>query len=818
MSFIHKFKIDVDKIPDYPDFNTPFHIEVNLDVAKSIVDTLPPESKHEFAKLMQCIHNDTLYSNYTPRHGLGRYYPDRPTTTPSPHYSNLCAMPKAMKDTLFHHGGFVDYDQVKGHATLLYDWAFQEGIVLDAYHEYLTRFEDMVQELSVYYSTDVALTRSHIKDLFNRTIYGGGHKAWVDDIQAGRKRSMDGTVVELRSPIFLQNIDVPHDTYCRFKKETDMLIQKIYSSNPDIQDMVCKSIPDLEKNTWKRRNRVMSYVCGTLEHFVTYQAYTYAYTHGMCKRYTVDWAYDGFTFQPTCSAEELVDHEVAMNAFVREQTGWKHVCFIQKPFTRVVPYTRKVDIPSGIMDMQKFIQLECPYPTFSTYHENPKLSKAEQKKAEALHNYRMKQLAIFTFQRTVEMKCRYFEQFHAKILQPPMFIRYANRTLYMLNPQKITQQYEHIILQNPCKIVPDKFTDIWRARTSIKSFENLDFLPPPRYCPLTTLNTFTGLYAETLPSACVDISLFFYQLNLLCGEDDKAADYVLNWMAHRVQRPGDLPRSALVFIGEQGTGKNMLWDAFGTILGQDYYLLTDNFEKVMGRFNMNHNKLLVVLDEVRGRDGFEYSESIKALITTPTLAWEEKGINPVIISNCAGMVFFSNGANGTPVKIEYGDRRMSAYQCSSKHKGDCDYFTKLFEFFQNTSTLRTIYDHLMQRDISRWRSEQDRVLTDFYRELQSSNRPAMSVYLEQKLTEYELHGTITQTNQLSAPLFAEFKSWLSENGFTKLDYNSTRFGRELVSYGGIDKRHSRAGAMYTFDFTELRTSLVKKGHIPGCLL
>ena len=802
LSFVSQFKLNLKKIPTYPDFEETFHIHVDRSVAQSILDyntTVTTETRVEFTKILDEVDNNRLASKYKPVHGIGRYYAECDAF----HYNHLGNMPKSIKDTLYDHGGFVDYDQVKGHATILYALACVEGIDLPGYGDYLTHFEDVAREMIEYYSTDVPLTISHIKDLFNATIYGGGHDGWIKALQTGCKVDKKGRLVERHTPMVLKNTDVPHDRYCRFKLDTDQLIQRIYASNPELQELVCSTLPDDDKHHWKRRNRVMSYFCGTLEHFITYQAYTYAHTNGMCRQYEVDWCFDGFTFQPACSHEQLVKHESLLNAYVRKQTGLSQITFIRKPFSAVSCPTFK--IPGDIMDMTMFIS-EAP----------PPLRKCDRSTMTDKEKRDRNILEYQHYFREVELKARMFEVYHVKILQPPMFIRCSNRSMYMLPAHKLTEQYEHVQILKPGQPPhPVKFTDAWRARSSIKSYESFDFLPPPLPCPKTTLNTFTGLYAETLPDAKADISLMFYQLRLLCGENELAMEYVLNWIAHRVQRPGELPRSALVFVGEQGTGKNLFWEGIGIMIGKDYYLLTDNFEKVMGRFNMNQNKILLVMDEVRGKDGFEYSENIKALITTPTLAWEQKGLNPTMITNCAGMVFFSNGSNGTPVKIEYGDRRMSAYQCSSKHKGDADYFTKLAAFMNDKANLRTMYDYFKQRDISNWRPEQDRVLTDFYRELQSSNRPAMSVFLEERLLQYESAksmGEETVTQQLATQLFTEFKSWLVENGFTKLDYNSNRFGREVTTYG-LNKRHSRAGAMYTFEYTELRILLTKKGHL-----
>jgi len=96
---------------------------------------------------------------------------------------------------------------------------------------------------------------------------------------------------------------------------------------------------------------------------------------------------------------------------------------------------------------------------------------------------------------------------------------------------------------------PVPYTGEWRIREDIRTFENVDFLPPPLVCEESTFNMYFGLREETLPPVAdnIDISMFRSHLHILCGEEEKATEYVLNYLAHLVQFPGTLPRVGLVF-------------------------------------------------------------------------------------------------------------------------------------------------------------------------------------------------------------------------------------------------------------------------------
>ena len=479
-------------------------------------------------------------------------------------------------------------------------------------------------------------------------------------------------------------------------------------------------------------------------------------------------------------------------------------------------------IPNDLMDIKKLIKLtsnivveeldEEQLTEIEKYTAKEKV-KAMKEKYQEIEKQRWKQ-----FNDTLTLKTEYFETYHAKILTPAGFVRIYNRQIEITTSRDLSLQYENVIVMKPSKIglQPKKFTDEWRILENIRTYNTLNFLPPPLICPKHTLNTFIGLNGELLPKSNVDISPFTEHLLLLVGEDVKAMNYCLDYLAHMVQQPGNLPRTALVFKSEQGVGKNIFFESFGKmIIGTDNYLATDSMEKIIGRFNMNQNKLMVIMDEVKGKDAFENSEALKNLITAETLCWEQKGINGIKINNCGRYIFFSNGMS--PIKIEYSDRRFNVYESSNKYRNNKEYFKKLKSFLDDETCMGSVYSMLKERDISNWDSIYDRVLTKAYKDIQSVNKPAMALFLEEQIVNYEYSQTIEGEDILSkvksTDLFTTFKQWLNINGFTKLEYNTTKFGRELSVYEGVTKIKASSSNFYKFDFVVLKEYLIKKGYV-----
>lgn len=455
-----------------------------------------------------------------------------------------------------------------------------------------------------------------------------------------------------------------------------------------------------------------------------------------------------------------------------------------------------------VMDIKKLIQLKVietvPNEKMKLFDQ---LNKTAQKELLKEKEDEDKQRLIQEF----KLKMDYFEKFHFKVMSPPCFGRLAYNKISLLSSHEIEQQYENVMMNN------HTFVSLWRKNENIRTFENVDFLPYPRECKSYTLNTFNGLKIERVKESKGNYDIFLKHLTILTGHDPKGQDYLLNYLSHLVQRPGELPRVALVFQSEQGVGKNIFFENFAHhILGTEYMLQTAEMDKIIGRFSMINNKLLVIMDETSGKDSFSNSDKIKNIITAESVAWERKGVDGVNINNCGRYIFFSN--NTTPVKIEHSDRRYVVYKCANDVQNNSIYFKDLVNHFKDEKIVRAFYDFLMERDISSWDSINDRPITKAYKDVQSANIPAMANYLVEQILLFEnatREEGILLMKQPANQLFNHFDSWLKENRF-KLEYTSTKFGREIGDYEGISKKRANGGNEYVIDFVVLKDFLTKK--------
>jgi hypothetical protein len=230
MRFLNKFTIKVNDIPKYTDFNSEFVVRLDKQLCKLILDNgderLTPEMKTYFQSIYDKISSktETLKVKYFRKNGLGRFYAD-----------GLLVHSKYIKNTIFTYLGWRDYDQKKGHPTILLELGLRNKLSMKAYEKYIEKFDDICDELIEYYSVEgeTPIGKGDVKELFNLTIYGGGHSKWAKVItQEGLD---ENELLKLKrrgkKPIAMKNIKNPHEFYTEFLNETKNITDKIWSNN-----------------------------------------------------------------------------------------------------------------------------------------------------------------------------------------------------------------------------------------------------------------------------------------------------------------------------------------------------------------------------------------------------------------------------------------------------------------------------------------------------------------------------------------------------------------------------------------------------------
>ena len=378
-----------------------------------------------------------------------------------------------------------------------------------------------------------------------------------------------------------------------------------------------------------------------------------------------------------------------------------------------------------------------------------------------------------------------FEKTHFKIKTPVGFVRQKTAELQLLSRKELFDLYENFFIGT------DQFVKLWLKDPTIRTYETFDFLPPPSIVPRDVVNTWSGFAAEGITDSHEGRpNMFVDHVRKLFGTNSQ---YIIKWLANIVQQPGKPTNVALVIVGGQGTGKTTTFELFmKKIIGSKYFGQTNNPENdLFSRFGfLRDSKVLIVIDDFNVGSIKMNSDPFKSYITGETVTYEAKGKMAIPLKNCMNFVLTTNKQD--PVKLDADDRRYAILEVSEKLKGNHAYFTKLYRYLENPANIRAVYELLMDIDISKTNFQAERPITELYREIKN-----MSIDKELLFLRDKIEGVQSQQIFRASDFYQDFRSWLSDNGFT--DYkakDAIRFGMYMKKVNGVSVERRTANIAY----------------------
>jgi hypothetical protein len=171
-----------------------------------------------------------------------------------------------------------------------------------------------------------------------------------------------------------------------------------------------------------------------------------------------------------------------------------------------------------------------------------------------------------------------FEKKHFKIMNPISFAEEApDKSLIIRNKSELCTAYDNLHyvvmkkttkaktytddeeVETQQKLEDKKFIQAWLQDEGMRTYDYIDFLHQQQ-APRNVYNTFNGFASESIkkPKKEIDIvnSLMMKHIKNLCNNEEKVYSYVLKFLGRKVQKPYLLTRTALLFKGAQGCGKD----------------------------------------------------------------------------------------------------------------------------------------------------------------------------------------------------------------------------------------------------------------------
>ncbi len=203
------------------------------------------------------------------------------------------------------------------------------------------------------------------------------------------------------------------------------------------------------------------------------------------------------------------------------------------------------------------------------------------------------------------------------------------------------------------------------------------------------------------------------------------ADHIIQWLAHRVQRPQEKINHALVLGGVQGIGKDTILAPVKEAVG------TWNFQEaspqnVIGRFNGFLKAVVLRISEARDLgdvNRFQFYDHMKTYTSSPpeTLRLDEKNLREYYVRNCCGVILTTNHKTDG-IYLPPDDRRhFVAWSVCAKDEFLEQYWNSLWRWYEYGG-LAHVAAYLSAVDLSSFDSKASPPKTPAFWEIVDANR------------------------------------------------------------------------------------------------
>jgi hypothetical protein len=245
------------------------------------------------------------------------------------------------------------------------------------------------------------------------------------------------------------------------------------------------------------------------------------------------------------------------------------------------------------------------------------------------------------------------------------------------------------------------------------------------------------------------------------GDD---AHHIIQWLAHRVQRPGEKINHALVLGGEQGIGKDTLLEPVKWAVGPWNFREVAP-SQVTDKFNPYLKSTILRISEARDHgehDRYTFYDHTKTMMASPpdVLMVNDKHIRHYNVPNVCGVVLTTNHKTDG-IYLPPDDRRhFVAWSPLSKTDFEPEYWNGLWDWY-GKGGIADVAAYLAELDISDFDPKAPPPKTMAFWEIADANRAPEDAELADVLDLIGNPDAVT-LDQLKASAHDETLEWLQD--------------------------------------------------------
>jgi hypothetical protein len=267
---------------------------------------------------------------------------------------------------------------------------------------------------------------------------------------------------------------------------------------------------------------------------------------------------------------------------------------------------------------------------------------------------------------------------------------------------------------------------------------------------------------------------------VICNGDDILANYLNSWFSLILRDPSCKLTTALVILGEQGTGKNVFTDVWSELLGRYACRNITDIDHITGKYNATiENKKLIVCNELQSVEQSKYmnSDKLKTILTENTFTCRDLYLSAREADNVANFIFVSNNLN--PLKIENRDRRYVVLKTSNKRMQNTKYFRELCSSFTE-EFYNQLFTYYMQKVELKGFEYREIPMTEAKQDIIDASKPPVELFIEANYNKIE--------NLTGAEFFKMWDDWREINKYTACSSKTFLMNTKKFTGGAKQKR------------------------------